>query len=162
MRPVRDILCSPVGQRGFSLVELVMIMTIIAVTAAIAMPRYANALNRYGADVAARRVAADIALAQELARSSSSSRTITFDLAASRYTVSGMSSLSNQAAPYTIDLTAQPYQARMVSLNLASDALAISFNGYGAPDRGGSLQVARGGITRTITVDGSTGAVAIQ
>ena len=54
-------------------------MAIIVIVAAIATPRYANALTRYRAEAAARRVAADFQLARRTAKSTSSSRTVQFD-----------------------------------------------------------------------------------
>ena len=62
------------GRSGFTLIELVMVLAIIGLITAIAAPRYAASLARYRAESAARRVAADLALARREAAASSSSR----------------------------------------------------------------------------------------
>ena len=53
---------------GFSLLEVVLVVAIIAVLAAIAAPRYGRAAGRYRADVAARRIVADLEYARLSAR----------------------------------------------------------------------------------------------
>ena len=58
--------CSARG--GFSLFELLIAMSVIAIIAAVAVPRYASSVGRYRAESAARRVAADLTLAQAKAR----------------------------------------------------------------------------------------------
>lgn len=54
--------------RGFSMIELVIVLVIIGVTAAIAVPRYANSIQRTKVDGAARRMAADIERLRDRAR----------------------------------------------------------------------------------------------
>jgi prepilin-type N-terminal cleavage/methylation domain-containing protein len=46
--------------KGFSLLELVMVVAIVGIVSAIAVPRYSTAACNYRAEVAARRVAKDI------------------------------------------------------------------------------------------------------
>ena len=45
--------------RAFSLIELVLVVATIAVLSAIAVPKYASAMNRYRVDLAAKRYARD-------------------------------------------------------------------------------------------------------
>jgi len=45
--------------RGFSMVELVLVVCIMAIVASMAVPRFANSLTRNRVEAAARRVAAD-------------------------------------------------------------------------------------------------------
>ena len=53
---------------GFSLLELVVVMVIVAILAAIATPRYGKAVARYRTASAARKIAADLTFARKRAR----------------------------------------------------------------------------------------------
>ena len=96
---------------GFSLFELVLVLSIMGIVAAIAVPRYARSVAAYRAEAAARRVGADLMLARAKAKAASSPRTVTFNTAAGTYTVAGLRSLDDGNAPYTVDLRAAPYHA---------------------------------------------------
>lgn len=138
---------------GFSLVELVMVMAILAVMAAIAIPRYAQAAARYRAALAAHRVVVDLALARDRARSSSTSRTITFDLAAHRYSmVHGLTA----AIEAVVELDLAPYAVTIESADFGGDAV-VKFNGYGQPDSGGVVQVRCGDTWRSVVLDAASG-----
>ncbi|MFN7613934.1 MAG: Tfp pilus assembly protein FimT/FimU, partial [Phycisphaerae bacterium] len=54
--------------RAFSMIELVIVLVIVGVTAAIAVPRYVNSVQRTKVDGAARRIAADIERLRDRAR----------------------------------------------------------------------------------------------
>lgn len=147
--------------RGFTLMELVMVMALAGIFAAIAVPRYGNALSRYRVDLAAKRIAADLALAQHRAKVAGASRTVTFNVASSSYQLAAIADFQKPSVNYSVNLTQSPYVAKLISVNLGGDS-SIVFNGYGMPDSGGTLTVASGVHERVIIVNATTGEAKIQ
>jgi prepilin-type N-terminal cleavage/methylation domain-containing protein len=146
---------------GFSLLELVLVTAILAVVSAIAIPRYGCAATRYQADLAARRVAADLRQAQAHAKTTGASCTVVFSVATGTYHLVNVPSLDRSPGDYTVDLTAEPYRAALLSASF-NGASQVIFNGWGLPDNGGSVVVAVGAQQKTILVDRQTGQVGIQ
>jgi type II secretion system protein H len=154
---------------GFSLIELLVVIAIMSIAAALAAPRYGAAVNRYRAEAAARRIAADLRLVQSKARCTSTSRSIVFDSRTSNYTLLGETDLVRPSATYTVDLTADPYWAGLTSVNIpgsgtvsANGVTTLTFNGYGVPASAGSIQLRSGNTTKTISFDADSGAVTVQ
>jgi type IV fimbrial biogenesis protein FimT len=155
-------LTSHAKRRGFSLLELTVVVLIMGILAAVATPGWVWLLSKYRADAAAQRIVADLARTQSWAYSTSATRTMVFDVAQSSYQISGLNSLDRVSATYTVDLTAEPYRSTLVSANFGG-AAQISYSGYGRPvSGGGTIVVACGGEQRTITVDATSGKGAIQ
>lgn len=150
-----------IGKRGFSLLELVLVSAIVAIFAAIAVPRYGSASGRYRLDLAARRVAADLRLAQSYAKTSSSSCTVVFDAATERYQITNLPAPDGASGSYQVTLLAEPYRAELLSVSFNGGAQVI-FNGWGLPDNGGTVIVAAGSRQKTIAIDGETGLVGVQ
>jgi prepilin-type N-terminal cleavage/methylation domain-containing protein len=148
-------------RRAFSLLELTIVMLIIGILAAIATPSFASLLSKYRADAAANRIVADLARTQSLAYSTSTSQTLSLTVASSSYQILGLRDLNKAASTYTVDLTAEPYKSTLTSANFGGTA-QISYNGYGQPTSGGTIVLASGNQTRTITVDSSSGKGTIQ
>lgn len=146
---------------GFTLLDLMMAMAVIAIVAAIATPRYANALTRYRAEAAARRIIADIGLAQQTAKTTSSSRTIIFDTTKHAYSISNVRALDGQSMTYVVALREPPYLARIASVDMDGDA-KLTFDGFGIPDSGGFVIVQAGDYQYTVVVDPETGAAEVQ
>lgn len=152
---------------GFTVVELCVTVAIIAILGAIGIPRYAASLCRYRVDSAARLIAADVARTQSLARITSTTQAMTFNFAASQYSIA-MTDPDRPSRTYSVDLTAAPYDVKFVSGSLTNAAVnraglaTISFTGLGVPNTGGSLVIASGSATRTLTLDPDTGQVTIQ
>jgi len=146
---------------GFSLLEVVLVTAIIAVCAAVAIPRYGSATGRYQADLAARRVAADLRQAQSRARMISAACTIAFTPSTNKYQIVNAPSFDGAGGTYTVDLTVPPYKARIVSANF-NGATQVAFSGWGLPDTEGTVVIAVGSEERTITLNGQTGQVSIQ
>jgi len=149
------------SSHGFSLLEIVLVSAIIAIVAAMAVPRYGRAAGRYQADLVARRVKADLQQARMYARTTCGSCTVIFSVAANNYQLVNVATLDNTSGNYTVALAADPYKARLVSASFNSTAQVV-FNGWGLPDNGGTVVVAVGTQQRTIAVDGQTGQVSIQ
>ena len=146
---------------GFSLLELILVLAIVAILAAMAAPRYASSAARYRADLAARRVVADLSLAQTGARTASASRTVIFSPASDEYELPGQPDLAKSTQDYLVELSGPPYEADLVKVNLGGD-LEVVFDGWGVPDTGGSIVIAVGGEERTVVVDPETGKASVQ
>ncbi len=146
---------------GFSLIELMLVMAIVAVFSAIAVPRFSQSTDRYRVDAAARRIEADFQLARTRARITSSTLTIVFDIANDRYSIAGLADLNQSSSIYTVELSNAPYQADLTAAVFAEGA-KISFNGYGVPGGAGIIVVTVGKQQRTISIAAETGEVTIQ
>ncbi len=145
---------------GFTLIELVIVVMIAAVMTGIAAGRYGQALARYRADHAARRIAADLALARSEAKTTGNSVTVSFDPAQDRYQVFNVRGLNNPESGYSVALGEAPYGSTLVSAALGGDA-AVVFNGHGVPDSGGTVVVQSGAAERTVSLNADTGRATI-
>jgi prepilin-type N-terminal cleavage/methylation domain-containing protein len=149
-------------RRGFSLLELTIVILIIGILAAVATPNWAAVLSKYRADAAAQRIVTDLARTQSLAYSTSTAQTLTLNVTQSTYQIAGLRSLDRASSIYTVDLTAEPYCSTLISANFNGTA-QISFDGYGQPAvAGGTIVVTCGNQQRTVTVDATTGKATYQ
>ena len=144
--------------RAFSLVELVTVIATIALVAAIALPHWAAAIQDHQLNLAVSRITADLALAQSRANYGSTSVTVTFSASTNSYQIVGMPDPDRPAQTYTVNLGADPYRATLSSASFAGSA-NLAFDGYGTPVAGGTIVIAQGTATRTITVDATSGRV---
>ena len=142
--------------RGFTLVEFLMVIVILATVTAIGAPRYANALANYRAEAAARRVVADINLARSRAVMKSTSQTITFSVSSNQSQIVGMADLDKPTSTYTTSFSGEPYRATLKSAAFGNST-SLVFNGYGLPASGGTVVISAGSATKTITVNATTG-----
>jgi Tfp pilus assembly protein FimT len=150
------------NRRAVTLADVVLVVAIIAVLGAIAVPRYSLALARYRVAAAGQRIAADILLAQTVGRTSSAGQAVSFSVSSNNYQLPGYSSFlgGGTQASYTVSLAADPYQATLVSASFNGNS-QITFDRFGQPDNAGTVVVQVGSQQKTITVD-TTGKVTVQ
>jgi len=146
---------------GFSLLEVVLVMAILVTFAAIALPRYADAVVRHQADLAAQRVVTDLDQAQSFAKTTSAACTVSFSVATEEYQLIGVPSFDGGSGDYSVNLSLDPYDAKLVSADLGGDSQVV-FDGWGMPDSGGTIVVSSGNVQKTVVIDGDTGQVSIQ
>jgi len=146
---------------GFSLLELVLVMGIAGVVAGMAVPRFTNATMRYRVAMTARRIAADLSLAQSWAKTSSKSQTVAFDLAAARYRMAGVRTLDNRSLNYEVNLRGDPHLVTLLSADFGGDP-NVTFDAYGAPDSGGTVVIQANGTQKTISLNPYTGKAEVQ
>ncbi len=136
---------------GFTLVELLLVMLIMGITSAMAVPRFANFMAQSRLDSAARRIVTDLRAASNHAKHRSKTKTVTFDIAGNSYDISGLNSLTHKNQNYIVQLDEEPYTVTIVSVNFGGNA-TLTYDGYGRPDSGGTIVISVGAAQRTLTL----------
>ena len=151
-------------RRGaFTVIELVLVIATIAVLSAIAVPRYADALARYRADLAAKRVAADLMLARANARTTGTPQVVDFAAPADGYTLTGMPAPDGGAGDYAVRLSDEPYGAALDAVSFGDPpATSVTFDRYGAPNVSGGVVVKAGRYQKTVSIDVVSGKAVIN
>jgi prepilin-type N-terminal cleavage/methylation domain-containing protein len=152
---------SETPRRGFSLVEVALVLAILAIFAAIAAPRYATSAARYRAEAVAQRVVADLSLARSRARTTGASQAVVFKVESNEYSLQAVGAPSDSAFDYKVALSQAPYQATLVSAEFGGDAQVV-FDGYGGSDSGGSAVVRVGAIQKVVVLDANSGKAAVR
>ena len=139
----------------------------MAVVSAIAVPRYARSLERYRVDAAAARIIADLAYAQSRARTTSSTKRVSFDISKDSYTLEQIADIKHETVPYVVDLSSQPYGVSIDSVDFVDPISGlgpenVDFDGYGVPDSGGEVVISAGAQSRTIELDDQTGKARVK
>lgn len=147
---------------AFSLIELTIVILVLGILSAVSVPRFTDSLRQYRVQAAADRIVADLARTQAAAYGSSASKTITFNVSAGSYQVTGVKSLDHSSSAYSVELTQDPYQCTLVSVWDQIGMQSLIFDGYGLPNKGGNIVVSCGGALKTIKVSSSTGTAVIQ
>lgn len=141
---------------AFTLVELIIVVAITGMLAAVAVPRVSSAIANHHLDNAARRIMTDVAYAQRRARIGSVEQEIVFDPERDAYSLPGITHLDRSTGTYAVDLAGEPYGAEIIAADFGGDE-TLTFDGYGVPDTGGWV-IIRVGLRQTqVNVDAVSG-----
>ena len=140
-------------QRGFTLLELMVVLAILALATLLALPAGTAVLQRTSLDTAARDLGDDLVRARALAIERQDETVLRLDAAGRRWQVGDGPVRDASAAVDGLDL-ALPEAGRD-----AAGVPAVRFFAEGA-STGGRLVLRRGGRRETVTVDWLTGRVA--
>ncbi len=138
-------------ERGFTLLELLVVLAIVALVVVIALPRIGAGLPGAALDAGARRIAAGLNEARSLAVVRNRAVRFTLNGAAKRFTVGGG---AGAPLPATLGITLITGAAEVVGAAQGS----IRFFPDGSSTGGRIVLSGRGG-TRTIEVDWLTGRI---
>jgi Tfp pilus assembly protein FimT len=141
------------------MIELVIVILIMSIFAAVSAPAFMDSLLFHRVETAARRVKADIDYTRQRARLTSTAQSIIFT-AAGTYTISGAKSLQKSTLAYAVDLKKSPYSLDSATANF-SNTLVLTFDGYGTPTSGGTVVLNSKSHQCVVSVNNVTGSVTI-
>ena len=147
--------------RGFTLVELIIVIAVLSIVSALAIPRFAAGAMRRRIDAAAQRVVQDLKLARQYARQTSTAQSVTFETSSDSYRFDGMADPDHPDSRYTVRLGEQPYEVDLYQVSLGGDDV-FEFDGFGNPDSDGTITLQVGDLARTITIDRVTGVISVS
>lgn len=144
------------ARRGFTLAELVIVMVIIGILGAIAVPKFASASATFRADGAARQLAGAIEEAAAQARSRSTTVRVRVSAGGNNYNSAVISPLTYLEI---YDTTDRPFSAT-VERALNPDGLnRLDINGFGEFSNVFIVELKVGSRRRCVWVDPDTGTV---
>lgn len=148
---------------GFTLIELIMVLAIVVILSAMAIPRFSGSIARSRADAAARLIQADLALAQRHAMTASVAQGVTFEITSTTAVLrlTGMPDRDHPDQEYAHDLLQEPYGLTRVDPDFGGSQ-GVKFDIYGTPSAGGTVVIQVGSETRTITLDPDTGETSVS
>lgn len=150
-----------IRHKGFSLMELSLVVVLLALLTGIAAPRYSSSTNNYQVNMAARKVAADLGRARADAWNRGVHRTVTFNTTALQYTLTAVADMNNSTlADTVVSLNISPYNLTQITASFGGGASVI-FDGYGMPNNGGTVTVTSGTLSQTVTLNATTGNITI-
>jgi type II secretory pathway pseudopilin PulG len=148
------------------MVELVIVMLIMGIFAALATPTFYDSLLFHRVESAARRVKADLELVRQTARLTSTEQTLTV-LGTTYSTSAAIADLNRPTQAYSVDLAQAPYKLSGLAANFGGYT-EVKFSGYGTAVKPDGTPLATGTVIVTcsnhqctVTLDGTTGQVSI-
>ncbi|MEM8756329.1 MAG: prepilin-type N-terminal cleavage/methylation domain-containing protein [Planctomycetota bacterium] len=149
------------GGRGFSLIELVAVVAVTGVLAAVAIPRFAAGNARYRVEAAANRIVADLGIAAATSAASARHRDIVFDVGGDTYVMLNIAS-GGRTTHRWHNLSGPPYSANILRASFGPNLAVHRTDAAGAAEEDGVIVVSVGRYGRRIVVTAGSSAIAIE
>lgn len=146
------------ARRGFSLVELIVVIVIIASIGAIAAPRFASADVSFRTNGAAHQLADAIRDAATQARNRSKPVRIRISASSNNFSAAVQSPLEYIALFNTTD---RPFNIDIIAVEFADSSSFLTVNGFGVYSTSVNIKVGAGKATQTVMVDADSGTITI-
>lgn len=146
---------------GFTLVELVIVLIVMATIAGLALPAYGGAVARYRLESAVYHLQNDSYWALAHARAAGVSINVRFDPAIHSVTFSNLPHRTIANDNHVLDLRAHPMEAVINTADF-DGRLQYNISGFGLPDSGGTVVLRNGSGSRTLHYNATTGMVSVS
>ncbi len=163
---------------AYTMVEVVIVMLVMSILAAVAAPRYSSSTASFRVEAAARRIVADLNYVRLRAKmkGNASDGQISFFPNLETYRLTVTPDLDHPSNEYWVDLAKTAYPVDLVSVMFTNtlggtSTESLQYNLYGFPNTGtapiaalasGQIVVASGGQQRTVVIDPVTGKASVQ
>ena len=134
------------NRRGFTFVEMTVVILVIGITAAIAVPSYVTSIHEFRAQQSAERIIATAKAAKS--RAMLQSRPIRVRFTVATHTVSVVDA-ANVACELPFCLLNDPYRSQIAVVALGADP-EVSFDAYGLASKSGDVTLSSGSVTRVV------------
>ncbi|MEZ6068072.1 MAG: hypothetical protein R3B90_20695 [Planctomycetaceae bacterium] len=119
-------------RRGLTLIDMTISVFVLGLLSAVAMPKFAAALEARQADAALKRIAADLEFARQTAISTSQVCTVRFEAAPDRYTMSGVEHPQHPGRSYVVELSEISAAIRLSGASF-NGGNTVTYTIYGLP-----------------------------
>ena len=142
--------------RAFSLIEMVMVVTIIGIVSAIALPQFTSSQTGSRISVAKKIILSDIEIVKLRARATSKTHIIKFYPADNRYIVYEGTTLNRNSAVLLRDLSESPFELG-IDLTSLGKSQTVTITAYGEVSPSFTVGIVADGSTISVKIPGIVG-----
>jgi len=150
------------SNRGFSMIELVIVVTILGIITAIAVPKFADAATGRKLQAGKKQLLADIETAKLRARATSKQHTLKFYPSRDMYVIVEGNEIDKNAVVIARDFSEDPFNLNLKRTDLGGDEVMV-ITVFGDISPPGQVQLLHSKTTITVDIEGvkDTGVVPV-